>query len=143
VAKAAKVASVDEGIAQVAAPGFDVRRQAVMRGEGLPPLLEGTAAPAHQERTSPGRLTVHARGPGLLVVGEHFDPGWRATVDGAAAPVVEADLAALGVALPASEHTVVLRFVPVGLWPGALFAAAAAAALGGVAWSRRKSVKRG
>jgi hypothetical protein len=143
VAKAARVATVDEGIAQVAAPGFDVRRQAVMRGEGLPPLLEGTAAPAHQERTSPGRLTVHARGPGLLVVGEHFDPGWRATVDGAAVPVVEADLAALGVALPASEHTVVLRFVPVGLWPGALFAAAAAAALGGVAWSRRKSVKSG
>ena len=141
-ARAARVATVDEGIAQVAAPGFDVRRQAVVRGDGLPPLLEGTAAPAQLERTSPERMAVRARGPGLLVVGEHFDPGWRATVNGRAAPVVEADLAALGVALPGGAATVELRFVPVGLWPGAL-AALAAALLCGVAAGRKKSVKIG
>jgi len=91
--------------------------------------LEGTAAPAEWERLSPERMRVRAQGPGLLVIGEHFDAGWRATIEGRRAPTAEVNLAALGVVLPASAATVELRFVPVGLVYGVLFALAAAAAL--------------
>ena len=129
VANAARVGSIDEGFARVVQPSFDVRRDAVMRGDGLPPALEGTAAPAEWERLSPERMRVRAQGPGLLVIGEHFDAGWRATIEGRRAPTAEVDLAALGVVLPASAATVELRFVPVGLVYGVLFALAAAAAL--------------
>jgi hypothetical protein len=51
---------------------------------------------------------------------------------------VEADLAALGVVLPASAATVDLRFVPVGLRPGIALALAAAAAVAAAALWRRK-----
>jgi hypothetical protein len=138
VARATRVDGLDEALARVAGPGFDVRREAVMRGEGLPAAVEGTAAPARLERSTPERMTVRAQGPGLLVVGEHFDPGWRAAIDGRRVPVAEVDLAAVGVVLPDSATTVELRFVPVGLWPGAALAIAAAAALAGASATRRK-----
>jgi hypothetical protein len=122
----------------VTAPAFDVRREAVMRGEGLPASVEGTAAFAGLERNQPERMTVRAQGPGLLVVGEHFDPGWRAIVGGRPQAVAEVDLAAVGVVLPPGPATVELRFVPVGLWPGLALAIAAAAALGGASAARRR-----
>ena len=138
VARGTRVDGMDEGLARVAAPGFDVRREAVMRGEGLPAAVEGTPAPVRLERNTPERMTVRAQGPGLLVVGEHFDPGWRASIDGRPVPVAEVDLAAVGVVLPASATTVELRFVPVGFWPGAALAIAAAAALSAASSTRRK-----
>ena len=141
VARATRVGSIAEGLAHVAAPGFDVRREAVIRGDGLPEVVEGTAAPAGWERIAPDRMTVHARGPGMLVIGEHFDPGWRATIDGRRAQVAEVDLAALGVVLPPSEVKVELRFVPAGLLPGAAIALAAGAALAAASWGRRKWVR--
>jgi hypothetical protein len=138
VARALRVESLDEGLARVTAPAFDVRREAVMRGEGLPVSVEGTAAFAGLERNQPERMTVRAQGPGLLVVGEHFDPGWRAIVGGRPQAVAEVDLAAVGVVLPPGPATVELRFVPVGLWPGLALAIAAAAALGGASAARRR-----
>jgi hypothetical protein len=138
VAQARRVESVDEGIARVNETSFDVRREAVIRGDGLPASLEGPAGPAEWERVSPDRMIARARGPGLLVIGEHYDPGWRATIGGRGAAVAETDLAALGVVLPASAATVELRFVPVGLPPGIALALAAAAALAGAALWRRK-----
>jgi len=138
VAQARRIETLDEGVERVNAPSFDVRREAVMRGDGLPGMLEGAAAPAEWERVSVDRMIARAQGPGLLVIGEHYDPGWRATIDGRKATVVEADLAALGVVLPASAATVELRFVPVGLPPGIALAVAVAAALAGAALWRRK-----
>jgi len=138
VARGTRVDDMDEGLARVTGPGFDVRREAVMRGEGLPAAVEGTAAPARLERSTPERMTVRAQGPGLLVVGEHFDPGWRAEIDGRRVPVAEVDLAAVGVVLPAAATTVELRFVPIGFLPGATLAIVAAAALAGASAVRRK-----
>ena len=132
VARGLRVASLDEGLARVAAAGFDVRREAVMRAAGLPETVEGTQSEAQLERDTPERMTVRAQGPGLLVVGEHFDPGWRASISGRSTPVAEVDLAALGVVLPPGPATVALRFVPVGLWPGLALVIAAAAALAGL-----------
>jgi uncharacterized membrane protein YfhO len=71
-------------------------------------------------RPAPERISVvaDAPAPSLLVISEHFDPGWRATVDGQPARRFEVDLSALGVALPAGRHAVELRFWPRGLTAG-------------------------
>ena len=50
--------------------------------------------------------------PGLVVVGDAFDPGWRATVDEVEVPVVRADHFVRGVFLAAGTHHVVMRYVP-------------------------------
>lgn len=55
-------------------------------------------------------LGVDATSPGLVVVSELHHPGWRAWVDGHAAPVERADYAVMGVAVPSGQHNVVLEF---------------------------------
>jgi uncharacterized membrane protein YfhO len=46
----------------------------------------------------------------VLVVSDAWYPGWSATVDGKPAPLLRADYALVGVALPAGRHVVELRF---------------------------------
>jgi uncharacterized membrane protein YfhO len=64
------------------------------------------------------RVKMAARG--LLVFSEHNYPGWQATVDGAPAPLLDADGVISGVPVQAGTHMVELRFRPrsvfVGLW---------------------------
>ncbi len=62
----------------------------------------------------PTRLVVRTRcdGPCLVVRAQPWVPGWCATVDGQAADVVRADLAALAVLAPAGEHEVELVYRP-------------------------------
>lgn len=112
-------------------PGYWVREN--------PPWPRATVAgrPAALERPSPEAMRIDAAGPGLLVVGEHFDPGWRATVNGVDAPVIETDLAAIGVQLPGGPARVELRYAPPGFRPGLALALAAAIALA-VAGRRRR-----
>ncbi|MGD8497204.1 MAG: YfhO family protein, partial [Gemmatimonadales bacterium] len=51
-------------------------------------------------------LDVEADRGGLLVVSEIYHPNWHATVDGADAPVVRADVAMRGVEVPEGRHEV-------------------------------------
>jgi hypothetical protein len=64
------------------------------------------------ENPDPGSWRIAADGPNpvLLVVAETWFPGWSATVDGKSTPVLQADGAFLGVAVPAGAHTVTLDF---------------------------------
>lgn len=119
-AEARRIDSAVQAIAVVSGPRFEIRRDAVIRGDGAPAEIHGLAGGALLERTSPERMRLRATGPGLLIVGEHFDPGWHATIDGARALVLETDLAALGVVLPPGPTTVELQYVPLGLVPGAI-----------------------
>ena len=82
-------------------------------------------------------IEVETSGPALLLAGDRFDPGWRATVDGQPAGVIAADFVALGVPVPAGRHQVSLRFRPRGLREGVAVALAAAALLLLAAWRAR------
>jgi hypothetical protein len=62
--------------------------------------------------------TSPARGLGVFV--EQWAPGWHATVDGAAAPVVRANFTSRGVPLAPGTHRVALRYEPPGLLAGLL-----------------------
>ena len=57
------------------------------------------------------RIHYTASSPSLLKLAMAWYPGWRAAVDGRAAPVLRVDHALMGVVVPPGEHMVELRFV--------------------------------
>jgi hypothetical protein len=65
------------------------------------------------------RLAASAATAAWLVVAEGYDPGWRAAVDGAAAPVYRANGAFCAVPIPAGSRDVVLTYLPRSLQAGA------------------------
>lgn len=69
-------------------------------------------------------FTVDAPRGGAFVLGQPALPQWRATVDGAAAPVVVADGTFPAVVLDPGRHQVELRFVSVASVAGAVISAA-------------------
>ena len=83
----------------------------------------GGAGPASvqlESRTSGAmHLAVTAATAAWLLVAEGYDPGWRATVDGAKAPVYRANGAFCAVPLPAGAHNVILTYRPRSLQVGA------------------------
>jgi hypothetical protein len=64
------------------------------------------------------QVDVQSSGPALLVLGELFAPGWRATVDGQPAPIVRTDLIYRGVRVPGGAHEVTFRYTTPGLRTG-------------------------
>jgi hypothetical protein len=63
-------------------------------------------------------VAVDAHKQALLVVAEHFDRGWHATVDGAPASVTRVDDVAIGVPVSQGQHRVSLTFHPAGFAAG-------------------------
>jgi hypothetical protein len=58
------------------------------------------------------RLEGSSEQPGLLVVSEQFDPGWRARVNGKPVPISPADHLLIGVPLEAGSNRVDLVYAP-------------------------------
>ena len=71
-----------------------------------------------------GALT-RSRTPAFLVLAEAAYPGWRAIVDGRAAPIVRADYVLRGLSLAAGEHRVLLEYRPRSFLLGLAVSAAA------------------
>ena len=94
-------------------PGFDPRREAVL-SEG--PSISGGGLRIETQLLdyAPDRIRagVDATVPAYLVVVDAWAPGWRASVDGVAAPVVRANLAFRAVPVPPGRHLVELRYRP-------------------------------
>ncbi len=68
----------------------------------------------------PNRIVVRAEGPGTLALSEMAYPGWRVRVDGEAAEMEPVKELLRGVELPAGEHRVLFRFVPLSVYVGLL-----------------------
>lgn len=96
-------------------------------GVALPPGSRSSEAVLARARR--GRLVVRAAGPGLLVVSEGWDPGWRAWIDRAPARVLRVNGDRLGVVLEEGAHRVVLRHRARGLDGGLALALLGAAGL--------------
>jgi hypothetical protein len=84
-------------------------------------ILDAAPSPAPGgSGLEPARVTVlerkrvvveaEAATAGVLVLSDAWYPGWRVTVDGAPAPLLRADYALRGVALPAGRHVVEFTF---------------------------------
>jgi hypothetical protein len=125
VYEATPVGSADAAAAALAAPGFDPGAVAILEQAPVPPPA---AAPAGEPRLTPARVVRHERHrvvieaetprAGVLVVAEVYYPGWAVKVDGQPAPLLRADYALRGVALPAGRHTVEMTYHNRAAWGG-------------------------
>jgi hypothetical protein len=119
----ALVVGPGDALREALSPALDPRRTVVLE-EGEP--FTATWAPetgsVHLVARSSGAVTVVARLPaaGALVLLDAWESGWQATVDGATARVLRADVAFRAVCLPAGEHRVEFTYVAPGLREGIL-----------------------
>jgi len=76
----------------------------------------GTCAPSYSNSTSSRsgerNADVKLSHPAIVAFNEQFDDGWTATIDGSEATVIPVDGVWAGVAVPAGEHRVELRYAP-------------------------------
>ncbi|MFM9106265.1 MAG: YfhO family protein [Chloroflexota bacterium] len=136
----ARIASREEALSLLASGRVDGGAVALL--ETAPPPLGRPAAGAGESvaitRYEPDRIEIAAvnPAPGLLIVSEAWERGWRATVDGQEAPILPVHGWLRAIPLPAGEHTVEMRYDPLSLRLGMAITLAAALLLaGGSAWS--------
>ena len=132
----------------MADPLFDPTDAAVLSRDDralIGAVPHGPPGSATYSRLAPEQIDVAISAPArrLLVIGEHFDPGWSATIDGAPATIVRADGIALGVSVDAGEHRIQLRFWPRGLTAGLLSAVGAFAAFAAAIFLAHQRATRG
>ena len=120
------------GLSVLVDPAFDFRGE-VLVPPGAPPGPAAARGSSRVVAEDPSHLTLDVDAPdgGYVVVLESYDPGWRATVDGAPAPVVPANVLFRGVPVGPGRHEVRLAYRPpaqaAGLAVSALSVLAAAA----------------
>ncbi|MEO8601859.1 MAG: YfhO family protein [bacterium] len=121
VVRRAEVLASDAVLDRLTDPAFDPRRSVVLE---QPPGIALDGGPmvgaANIVTYEPQRVVIEASTPAaaLLVLTDQYYPGWRATVDGEAAPILRADYVFRAVALPPGQHTVEFRFVPRSFYQG-------------------------
>jgi hypothetical protein len=121
-----RVADGTDALALATDPAFDPSHEAILP-EGRPtPPVPSFSGTCRVSTLVPDRVVLEATlsDPGLLVQVDTYDPGWRVTVDGAPAPLLRANVAFRGVALPAGSHRVELLYRPLSVQLGALLSLA-------------------
>lgn len=130
VPQALVVESVAEGHTAVLAHADELDQLVILElmGQTAPPHL-GQPANAAANIAIPDyslnqvTITAVTDTDGFLVLSDTYYPGWRATLDGQATPVYQANTLVRAIYLPAGEHTAVFTFRP----PDFIFAAAVSA----------------
>jgi len=137
----------DAAVQAIIAPDFDAAGEVVLSGPGA-------AEAAATSRPGPGavrvlelrgdrvRLAAELTEPGLVVLADAYDPGWRAWVDGRPARVLVANAAFRAVAVPAGRHAIEMRYRPSSVAVG-LALSAAGLVLVAVAARRRRLTPAG
>lgn len=98
-------------------PSFDPAAEVVVSGPGAAAAAaaarEGAGSVRIQElRHDRVRVEARLERPGIVVLADAWDPGWRAWVDGREAALLQAYVAFRAVAVPAGSHVVELRYRP-------------------------------
>ena len=112
------------------ATDFDPKRTALLEvpRADLPPLPGGSPAANSSARViqdEPTRLLIETSAPtaSMLVVSEIFYPGWVASIDGQPARIFLTDYLLRGVALPAGQHRIEMRYTAPAARRGAIISA--------------------
>jgi hypothetical protein len=119
----ARLASEPDSVYLIGDAGFDPRREVILPA-GTPvaapdPAFRGEVRTLWRRADGLGLATT-ASAAGYVVVLDTFLPGWTATVDGAAAEVLRANVVFRAVAVPAGSHTVTLAYRPPSVVAGLL-----------------------
>lgn len=121
VERAQLVASPQESLAAVLAPGFNPHEELVLEKEPLTLQSQhpssASAVRVIQERPGLLHARVEAHNGGYLLFSESYYPGWLAEAGGQRAPLVPANHAVMAVGLSPGSHDVVLRFTTPWLVP--------------------------
>lgn len=146
---AVPVASDDEALARLRDPAFDPFGTVLVH-DGAPGggPFGSDGATGVDSRTPAGHADARTDGaaPGWLVFSEVWHPGWRATIDGAPAPIARANVALMAVAVPPGAHRVSLAFHDPSVDRGVAVSALAAlglAAWWAAAWGAKRRARRG
>jgi hypothetical protein len=119
---------------------LDPARETVVEGlPGAMPANGGARVRIAGYEGDAYRVRYQAERPTLLRVAVPYFPGWRAEVDGRAATVLPADLALMGVTVPAGDHELVLRYHSTWFFAGAAVSLLSwMAVLGWLGWLWRR-----
>jgi hypothetical protein len=121
-------------------PRFDPSREVVLQDTALEagPLFSGRSRIIDFR---PDRVRVEAElsEPGVVVLVDAYDPGWKVTVDGRPASLLRANVAFRGVRVPAGRHVVEQVYRPWTVLYG--LGASAAATLVGLAVVRQRAAR--
>ena len=117
--------STQRPLKQLIDPGFDLKRIVVIDQPLEVPLEAVSSESADAVRWvayEPNRLEldVSTELPGLLVLGEVFYPGWKASVDDRPVKIYRADGLVRAVAVPKGTHRVSVRYEPASVRWGAI-----------------------
>jgi hypothetical protein len=129
---------------RLADPAHDPRRLALIETPpadgflGATPSATGTAE-ITADRSEALSIDVVASAPGFLFLSDQDYPGWEATVNGTAAPILRANYAFRLVRVPAGASTVDFRYRPRSVRVGAWTSAATVLVLCAVPFVRRRS----
>ncbi len=135
-------AGADESLAALRDAGFDPRAVAIVESDV--PEAQAVAGSASVLRESPTEVIVFARmdTPGVVVLADRFDPGWRAYLGDTPVPILRTNRVLRGVAVSAGDHTISFRYQPAAFaWGWKLSAAGAAILVGWSAWAARGILK--
>jgi len=119
-----RVVNADEssdGVALMNRPDFDPRREAIVHSASPVTLpTDSLTGTAHLVEYEPDRISVRygASREALLVLADNYYPGWEASIDGRAAPIVRANHTMRAVVVPAGDHTVTFTYSPSDLYTG-------------------------
>lgn len=119
VAGAQIVPDQESALAALLETNFEPSETVVLLRENGQPPVEGSAAQGMDASVSVDAyneneivLTTNAERAGYLVLSEVWYPGWRATINGAAAPVLRANYTLRALPVPAGELTARLWYAP-------------------------------
>jgi hypothetical protein len=102
----------DEAVSQLSKSDFDPRKTVVMTENlKLPAKMQGTAS-VHYETPTRTRLEIDMQTPGLVLLSDSWDSGWRAELDGTACPIHRVDIALQGFQVPAGKHSIICVYDP-------------------------------
>jgi hypothetical protein len=100
---------------------------------GFPPRLHAGRVVSVHRGTETVRIEADVAFPGVLVVNDAYWPGWTATLDGRAVPIMRADSLVRAVPWPARFRVLEMRYDPPEVRTGVWLTAAAAAVIAGLA----------
>ena len=100
-----------------------------------PRFIESPVGDVAVREEAPTRTVIEAslRRPGLVVLADRFESGWRLTIDGRPAPILRANLLMRAAAVAAGSHTLVFTYRPASVRLGAWISLAGLVAFGGLA----------
>jgi hypothetical protein len=121
----ARVANDAEGLRLLLDPGFDPAEEVVLATgstSSSPSSPPGTIRIV-EERSDRLALETDLGSSAYVLLADAFDPGWRASIDGAPVPLLRANLAFRAVRAPAGRHRIEMIYRPTSLRIGLVLSA--------------------